>query len=252
MRRDLVVIAWNGRDEPYPAVHFDVPTAFDLLCFDYSGTAPVNLPMLALSQKTEGKGEVCAAVASWLRQCGREYEYVGLLDDDVLTRISDLNYLFHVARVLALDVFAPALSRDGDTAHGHMLRQENRVMHRVPWVDIMASFIRVPLYLAAAEHFAQSISAWGLDCFLLPLFQKLTGMEQTAVIDVVMVRHCRPIKSDTKVYANGRNGWQELDAVHACCLQLIRSRHPELLGTPWFHQTFELAYRQLRGRERTS
>jgi hypothetical protein len=153
--RDIIAITWDGRESPHRLVCFDQPPAFDLLTVDYTGVA--STPTLPItnhhfrSLKTEGKGQTFAVVVDFLERSDRSYRYVGVLDDDIVLKVSDLNYLLHVAGCFDLDSFAPSLGTDGFHSHVHTLHEENRLLHPVPWVEVMMPFYKVDLFRMASR-----------------------------------------------------------------------------------------------------
>ena len=67
--QDIVVISWNGVDEPLAFIDFDATPNFTILLFNYSDHK--NIPELTnekffhgyIHQKTEFKGALLAALA---------------------------------------------------------------------------------------------------------------------------------------------------------------------------------------------
>lgn len=241
MSGDLVVISWDGRSEPHAIIDFDQEPRFRLLTFDYSGGAgAAGRPRIRhlLSRRTECKGQIYDEVAKFVRASSETYTYVGLIDDDVMMKVSDINHLLHVARVLDLDSFAPSLSEDSHYSHGHTIRMPNRLAHRVAWVEVMMPFYRMPLFLAGADHYGRSISSHGIDCYLIPMMQKLLNMENVAIVDAVMAAHLRPITSQQRRYSNGLTAVQERENMRRWCIRHIAEGHSRLIGTDWFKTTF--------------
>lgn len=242
-QRDLVVIAWDGQGAPHELVHFDRPAGFDLLTFDYSGKAEPPAPRAERhyyrSSKAEGKGQVLQAVAEFLDETGEHYRYVGVIDDDILIRVSDIEYLLHVGRCFDLDVFAPALVADAFYSHTHTLRRGRRLVRPVPWIEVMMPFYKAEVFELAAPFFASSMSAWGVDKYVFPLVQKIGGKERTAIVDAVLASHVRPLRSGSKVHSNGLDPYQEMELVRNRCVAYLATNRPELVETPWFGETFD-------------
>jgi hypothetical protein len=248
MNGSLVVVSWDGKSQPHRFVGFDQEPAFDLLTFDYSGTGTKATAdrsiSRVLSKKTECKGEIFKEVAVFLEGNDAKYDYVGLMDDDVMIRMSDINHMIHIARSCDLDSFAPSLSHDSIHTHANTLRLENRLLHAVPWVEIMSPFYKTSLFLAAAPHYSLSKSGWGIDCFLMPLFQKIMKMEQVAVIDAIMATHMRPISSNTRRFSGGLTAFQEMELMGRFCVRYLKENHPELIDCDWYRNTFAGVHRQ--------
>jgi hypothetical protein len=242
--RPLVLVSWDGTSPPLGLLHVDVRPEFEVVLFDYSGQ-PRERELLVhgttctvLSAKTECKGEIYSALARHLSTRDTWPEYVGLIDDDVIVSVGDLNYALHVARCAQLDSFSPSLSHDSEFTHRWTLRQPNRLFHRVDWVEVMMPFYRGQLFAAGSPHYGGSISSWGIDKYLMPTLQKLLGLDRVAVIDAVMASHRRPVTSGAKVYRNGLTAAEESARLKALCLAMLEQQRPELRRTEWFERIF--------------
>lgn len=240
--RTLAVITWDGISPPLGELEPDAAPDFDVLLFNYSGngnqTAPLFPITARLSQATECKGQIFAAVSAYLSSTDAEYDYVGLIDDDIAIKVSSINTALAIAMDNALDSFAISLSKDSFFSHQEMMHRPGSDFHRVDWVEVMMPFYRAPLFQAGRPFFDRSISSWGIDQFLMPFLQKTMKMDKVAVIDRVQARHQRPITSDHRVYSNGLTARQEFRRIRRECLREIRTNHPQLLGTRWYYDTF--------------
>ena len=240
MNRTLVVYAWDGKSEPLSLVRADGKPAFDVLVFDYSGrterASAGGWPVL--SRATECKGEIYREVAAWLSGREAQYDYVGLIDDDIELGWSDINTLLAIAAEHRLDSFQAALSHDSHAAHARLKARPGAAVRPLPWVEVMMPFYRTALFMAGVPYYANAISSYGLDQFVMPTLQKLTGMERVGIVDAVVVRHGRPITSDGKVFRSGLTAHQErVMQWHAARRQVAEER-PELVGSRWYLRTF--------------
>jgi hypothetical protein len=237
-KRALLVYAWDGRSPPLNLVTIDAEPAFDLLLFDYSGTAKPPPGMALLSVKTQCKGEIYRAVHRWLAQAPDDYDYVGLLDDDIEATWSDMNRLLAIARAHGLDCFAAGLGHDSHYSHPRFLRRAGGGVRPVPWIEVMMPFYRKALFMAGGAYYARVISSWGLDQFVMTTLQKLTGHTRVAVIDDIAFHHRRPITSDTKTFANGLTAQQERDLLRRQAMAQVAAQRTDLVGTRWYFATF--------------
>lgn len=254
-RRPLVLVSWNGVDTPWAMIHLDATPEFDWVLFDYSGrTQPQEVDGVpevqwrgqhatVLSAATECKGEIYQALGSWLSNSITSQthlpEYIGLLDDDIVTGVSDLNRALHLARVEGLDVFSPVLTHDSRYTHRWSLQQPHRLFRDVDWVEVMMPFYRGEVFQAASPHFKGNVSSWGIDKYLMPTVQQLIQCPRTALVDAVAASHRREVTSGTKRYRNGLTAAQERQAMKALCLKLLREQAPHLLGSEWYRRVFE-------------
>lgn len=236
----LVVYAWNGRGQPLDLVRQDEAPGFDVLLFDYSGTvtAPVAGGFPVLSRKTECKGEIYREVHAHVCAAPGRHDYIGLIDDDIALAWSDLNRLLALAREHGLDSFQPALTPDSFHAHTWLVARPGAALRPLPWVEVMMPFYRSALFLAGGAYYARSISSYGLDQFVLPTLQKLTGLDRVAIVDAVVVRHTRPITSDDKVFANGLTAHQERALQWRMARAQVAAERPDLVGSRWYFRTF--------------
>ena len=245
-KRPLVLVSWDGAAQPWSMIELNAPAAFDWVLFDFSGrqaAGPYELrgqEVFVLAAKTECKGEIYQALADHLQALADERapEYVALLDDDVLTSVSDINRALHLGRCAGLDLFSPTLSHDSIYTHRWTLHQANRLYRAVDWVEVMMPFYRGELFMAARPHFAGNVSSWGIDKYLMPTLQQLLGYRATALLDGVMASHRRPITSGQKVYRNGRTAAEESALLKALCQRLITEQQPDLLQSAWYRRIF--------------
>lgn len=245
MDRALVLVSWNGRDAPLRCLLQDGIPQFDLVLFDYSGNIdtkaalPCALAAMLLSERTECKGDIYQALARHLARMGRRPRFVGLIDDDVILSVNDINRLLHLGECHDLHAFSAALSHDSEYTHRWTLRQPNRVLREVDWVEVMMPIYHGDLFMAGAKHYIGRVSSWGIDKYLMPTLQQLGGMTRTVIVDAVMASHVRPITSGHATYRNGLTAAQEAESLKQVCLQLIAQQQPALRETAWFHRIFQ-------------
>ncbi|MDH0865062.1 hypothetical protein [Mitsuaria sp. GD03876] len=267
VRRPAVLVSWDGESLPLALVHQDAAPEFDWILFDYTGRqAPGarvlrDQPTVVLSAKTECKGEIFKHLSDHLAAtaadpvAGPWPEYIGVIDDDILISVGQINAALHLARCERLDIFSPSLSHDSPYSHHWMRHQPNRIYREVDWVEVMMPFYRGDLFMAAREHYQDNISSWGLDRFMIPALQQLRGQTRTALLDAVMASHRRPVTSGEKVYRNGRTAWQERQILRQASIELIQREAPELVRSPWYHRTFvarETPNKWIRWKRRTA
>lgn len=225
--KNLVVVTWNGGDEmPYSHVHFDVNKNFDLLLFNNTGKSgeieQYNVPYEHyISEKTENKGEIFYHISKYLTNNNLQYNYVGVIDDDIIFKISDFNYMLHIADIHKLDVFQPSISKDSYFSHRKFVNRSGLMVSMIDWVEIMAPFYRQNLLLACEPYFSKTISGQGVDCFLMPVLQIIHNQTVTGIIHAIQVKHARPIRSHQRIYGNGLNNEQEIEIIRQASISLI-------------------------------
>ncbi|MDB5230136.1 MAG: hypothetical protein JWN76_941 [Chitinophagaceae bacterium] len=235
IKKSLVVITWNGVGEPFGSVEFDADPAFEILLFNYSGMETVpgagrwhydNL----LNAKTECKGQVLFQVDQYLKANGAyPYQYISFIDDDILVRISDINYMLRIARVHGLDAFHPSVSHDSFYSYRFSLNKPSLFISPALWIEIMSPFYRKEIFDAAASFFSKSVSGYGLDKYVIPFYQKILKMDKTAIIHAVMIKHHKPVTSDHKTYRHhGLTASEEAYLVKKEMLDLIEKENSGL------------------------
>jgi hypothetical protein len=244
-QRPLAVITWDGVSEPLQHAVKDQSPVFDLLVFDYSGGAqlPAGFNIRGVipqfySAKTECKGQIYQHAVG-IARARNPTSYIGLIDDDIVFSIADLNRLIQIATEHNLDVFSASLTHDSIYSFTFMLTQKDSQLRSMDWVEVMMPFYRNSIIAAGAIFFEQSISSWGVDKYAIPLLQRLTGLPKTAIIDSVAASHIRPITSKKRVYSNGLTAQQEAERMGAFCLNWIKQHHADWLSDKHFVKRFE-------------
>ncbi len=116
--KSIIVVSWDGQSAPVSFIQQDAPADFHLFIFDYSGqdhqAALDAIPhSFYYTKKTECKGDIIQAVYQYLiDQQQTSFSYIGILDDDILISVTDLNKLLFIACAEKLDVFQASLTND--------------------------------------------------------------------------------------------------------------------------------------------
>jgi len=227
IENNILVITWDGNQEPYKYVHFDVEADFEIILFNYSGIVSSvieNKSKYILTELTENKGQILHAVNNFLRLNNIKYNYIGVIDDDIIFKISEFNYMLHVARSHDLDVFQPSISRDSFYSHRKFINKSNCIITKTDWVEIMAPFYKKDLFEACGEFYNLSISSQGLDCYMMPVLQRIHNLNNTAIVHVAIIKHIRPIRTHLRTYSNGLTGLQEIELIRQKALSLIKDQ----------------------------
>lgn len=164
----------------------------------------------------------------------RDYDYIWLPDDDILTTADNLNRFFAIAAALKWDLCAPALNENSYYAHYSTMRNFNCTARRMGFVEIM-----VPCFSRAAlEQLLPTLAlsdtgwGWGLDS----VWPKLLGYERMGVIDATAVLHTRPVGAFRDA-ALGARVMAESDRLlrdHDCCQvhRVFEAIGPDLAPMP--------------------
>jgi len=234
--KSLIVISWDGMNSPLSHILEDTSTHFDLFIIDYSGENHEQAvqkfqPSFYLSKKSECKGDLMQNVYEYLQSNTKNnYNYIGFIDDDIYFTIADLNKLIFIATLEKLDVFQASLTHDSYYNHRQFIHKAGVQIQNTWWVEIMAPFYCYEVFMAAGPYLNKSISGTGTDVYLIPTIQQIIGRTNTAVVHAVQMKHCRPIRTDNRIFSNQKNNLQEIAEMQVFCKQLI-SQHLKNTGT---------------------
>jgi hypothetical protein len=223
----IIIIAWNGIDEPLKHIAFDSIPAFRLILFNYSGNGAQ--PMLpegksiadCISVKTEFKGVLLLEACKYAKAL--DYNYIGLLDDDQAIAVSGLNRLLEIADQQGLDVFQPAVSADSYYSHAMFVQKKEHSPEKVHWVEIMSPFLRKEIFESGKDFYKSNISSYGVDRYLFPYLQRKLNLCHTAIIHEVSIKHLKPVTDGNKKFSNGLDARQEGEMLRKKILGLIQS-----------------------------
>jgi hypothetical protein len=229
--KSIVVISWDGISPPLSYILKDKAPDFDLFIFDYSGQDNASKlegfqPAYYVSQKTECKGDILLGVYNHLIQHSvTDFKYIGLLDDDIFISFSDLNKLLFIAGMEQLDVFQASLTHDSYYHHRQFIQKAGNIIIPTNWVEIMSPFYSSAVFFEAGKEFNRSISGTGIDVYLIPTIQVLLGKTKTAVVHAVSMKHCRPIRTDNRIFRNGKDNLTEIAELQSYCMDIV-NRNP--------------------------
>ena len=202
---DLVVIACERGKH---CVVIDQPLPCRVVLFDWTGEGleagsnPHGFEVLSVA--TECKGHLMEEAWRQLPPPPPGH-YMGLIDDDVLLRSSDIQTLLATARIYNLSAAQPAVTFSSSLCqeYGWLRQRVGSCLHRVPIIEIMAPFLRRDL-LDASMPFLQGIrSGYGLDRFAIPLCAAHLNIWRFAAIDCTPLTHVRAFSSLEKSFSNG-------------------------------------------------
>lgn len=235
MKKDYVIVTWDGTAKPFPLIDFDAEPAFELVAFCYNGAS--ELPYEdhpVFYQKTEFKGDTFSKLIAKLHATGDEIDYVGFIDDDIEMSISGINHMLADARSNAYGSFAASLTADSPCSHKRFIAQPGSDKRFFPWIEVMAPFYKWDLLARSEELIADNISSYGIDQFVMPMLQKMHDLPHAVLYDCVSMRHTRPVTSDARTYSNGLDAHQERVVLRHKCIAHVKRMRPDLVGTAWW------------------
>jgi len=248
-RNNKVIFAWNGDDIAFKHINWDAIPIFEVILFNYTGNG--QKPLLLnnckydelLNIKTEFKGSLINEIYKHFAN-NHHINYVGFIDDDLAISIAGINQLFEIAYKEELDAFQPATTKESFISHHFTIQQPDTVFKLVDWVEIMCPFYRKKLFDASSEFYATCISSYGIDNYAIPYFQKLLGLNKTAIIHSVPVTHLKPVTDGDKIFSNGLTARQEGEIIRSEILNRIKNDKQHLFDIPFLERVYE--YRTFR------
>lgn len=191
------------------AIHFDCAPQFRFAFFDYSGTGHrpdcSASPTHAWSVKTHGKGELLRVCAGLIPE---DADYIGVLDDDVHLRVSDINRLLFLGRLHRLDIFQPSLSHESDTNFPHLKNRPGTMIASTTFVEVMAPFFSRQAFEECRDLFSTNVSGWGVD--IVWSHRVLQRQGRLGIVHAVTASHLRPTQSQDWVMPNGEKPLDEM------------------------------------------
>jgi len=138
------------------------------------------------------RGHKWPSIKNNLQKIPRHYKYYAFLDEDIEISTHQLNSLFLLGEKHDLSLFQPALSEDSFYTHPVTVYQHGAELRFTKFVEIMMPVFRHNSLLKCKNYFDESELGWGLDF----LFAKLLEGEKIAVVDAIVAKHLRPMKSE--------------------------------------------------------
>ena len=208
---DCIVVASNrGRH----CFIWDFQLKCRVILFDFTGDGilPGSNPFgwEEVSSPCRGKGEVLEFCFQNLGLPGCD-QFIGVIDDDVVVRSSDVVALLGIARIHGLSALQPSIPLNTvlSNEYGFLRQRPSISLHRVPLVEILAPFVRADLFSLAMGFGKGILSSYGLDRFALPVCAAHLGCWRFAAVDSIQLEHVRPLRTLQKTYDHGLSSKQE-------------------------------------------
>ena len=200
----LVITSERGKH----CLIWDQPLPCRVVLFDFTGEGfdegsnPNNFE--TFSAPCRGKGEVLEYVWKQIR-LPEDNHYIGVIDDDVVLRSSDIFTMLAMARIHELTAIQPSVPMNTvlSSEYGFLRQRPSISLHRVPFVEVLAPFLRVDLFKLTMAFGQGILSSYGLDRFAYPLCAAHMDCWKFAAIDLTPLEHIRPLQTLQKRYSNG-------------------------------------------------
>jgi hypothetical protein len=156
----------------------------------YVGKIPCNVEFLQTGANPGTKFTSFAMLLSNWRNLIASYEYILLLDDDILISENDINRLFSISSEMSLNCAQASLTPDSFCAHPVVKNAGGSGIRYVNAVEIMMPMLSRNALNLGGHFFSQTISGWGLD---MAICKYLGDQQKVAVIDNVIAQHTKSI-----------------------------------------------------------
>lgn len=136
-----------------------------------------------------------------------KYDYFWFPDWDISFVENTLETLFHSAKIYNLDLCQPSLSLDSHISWSITQHNPETILRYTNFVEVMCPLFKNSFLKEVIWTFDLNFSSWGLD-FLWPT---ISENKNIGIVDLVVVKHERPISSHEWILPNGKNAAEELN-----------------------------------------
>lgn len=225
MRKNLVVCPVNSRDSCHVA-YSSADRNYDIFLINYTET---DIDFSGTAEKVFNiKGFKFPTIYN-LIESGEidvyQYDTFWFTDYDVEISRTDLNSLFNIAKLYDFNVSQPSLTPSSYKSWQVTENNESCKYRLTNFVEIMCPMFSRSALLKLKHTFNLAYSGWGIDF----LWANLLNNSAMAIIDLINVKHIKPIESDKWVLPNGKTAHQELDDIMATYNLNISECFPKVL-----------------------
>jgi len=144
------------------------------------------------------------------------YDYILLLDDDIVVAEDGLEHMFDAAATHSLDLAQASLTADSPCAHPICRNPGTTGVRKVNTVEIMMPILSSRALKIGSHLFGQTVSGWGLDMVFGKLVEERLG-GAAAILDSVAATHTRqidPKKGAFYTMLHDANIYSEVELTH--------------------------------------
>lgn len=187
MRRRFLIVLRCGRNSVHQRWGHSETANWDLILCPYQEIEQPHpeCPVIP-GDKWPGLHDFLSRNASW-----RDYDYIWLPDDDILTDEATINRFFELCEEVDAQLAAPGLSEDSYYSYPMTMANKAFAWRRTTYVEVMVPCFRRSFLETALPSFTFTRfgTGWGLDflwCFML-------GYQDIFILDETPVFHTRPV-----------------------------------------------------------
>lgn len=210
MKHNCVILTTTSKGEGLEYYSFD-NNNFDLFIIDYTSKkeeSPITSKYVKYIYESEG-GYKYHNIKNFLKSNNilEDYKYIWLPDWDISFFQSDLNKLFELAEEYDLELCQPSLTHDSHISWSITQQNFNSSVRITNFVEVMCPLFKNTFLKEVLWTLDLNYSSWGLDF----LWGKLAKENKVGIIDLVTVKHERPISSHQWLLPNNQTANEELE-----------------------------------------
>lgn len=210
MKNNCVILTTTSNGEGLDYYCYD-DNEFDLFVIDYTSKksqSPIDSKYVKYVFESEG-GFKYHNIKRLLNSNSilEDYEYIWLPDWDISFKHRDLQTLFMLAKQYDFDLCQPSLSIDSYMSWAITQHNPNDSVRITNFVEVMCPLFKNSFLKEVLWTLDLNYSSWGLDF----LWGKLAKENKIGIIDLVSVKHERPITSHEWLLPNNQNANEELE-----------------------------------------
>jgi len=123
----------------------------------------------------------------------KDYTSFFFLDDDIEISAPQINNLFACFNYLPLQLAQPSLTADSFMSWQSLQHRKNSGLRYVTTVELMCPMMKQPALNKLLPTFKLTKSGWGVDLLWGKQIPQYFGAKQIAVLDIIQVRHGKPV-----------------------------------------------------------
>lgn len=128
-----------------------------------------------------------------------QYDYIMLMDDDVVFDVDAISELFSYCKSYSLDLAHPSLTNDSEYPFDILKQKEPEEVRYVNTVEVMLAVLSRSTIESGGYIFGKSISGWGIP-EMLGKMRTQGIIKNAAVIDSVAAKHAKKIDTINGAY----------------------------------------------------
>ena len=175
---------------------FGAGRQFDVAVNDYTGSN--DTPAAAEYRFSEDEWKF-RHVHAKLGGIVDRYRAVGIFDDNIAIGTAQLNRLFQIGDALELALWQAALSPNSKDPWRHLFVVPDSLLRRCNVVEVMMPIFSREALRLCWDSFPRCYSAWGLDS----AWPVILGRRPRAIVDAIVAKHLRPVRSQNRRMPNG-------------------------------------------------